>query len=61
MAERVTTEDVAAEQHHVDGKHEGAKTDPEAIVQTRMPSGIVDQEAPDQIGEAQKVAGGNSA
>ena len=56
VAERVAAEDVASQQHHVDAQHDGADSDAEAIVEPERLHRVVDQKAPHNVGEPQKMA-----
>ena len=56
VPERVTSEDVPAEQHDIDGQNERSDADAEAVLKPERLQRVVDQKAPDHVGEPQEVA-----
>ena len=56
VAEGVAPENVQRDQHNVYGKDDRANADSEAIMEPKRLPDIVDQEAPDDLGEAKEVA-----
>ena len=56
VPEGVAAEDVSAKQHDIDDQNDGSDADPEAIGETEGLHRVVDQKAPDDVGEPQKIA-----
>ena len=56
VPERMTPEYVSAQKHDIDDQNEASNPDPESLREKERPHRVVDQKAPDNVGEPQKVA-----
>src|SRR5207249_2547884 len=55
MAEGVASKDVAGDQHNVDGQHDRADADTEAVFEPEGLPHVPDEKRPDDVGESQEV------
>src|SRR5690349_8053761 len=56
VTEGVTPEDVSAQQNHIYNQHQGSDPDAEAVGKEERADSVIGQKAPDDVGEAQKIA-----
>lgn len=56
VAKGVAAEDIAADEDDVDGEDDGADADAEVAVEPEGLPDVIDQERPDDVGEAEEVA-----
>src|SRR5207253_9068322 len=54
-AEGVTTDDIAGQENHIDREDNGPHANSKTVWKPECLAGIVDQDAPNQVGEAEKV------
>jgi hypothetical protein len=56
VTERVTAKRIPAQKHNVDQQNEASDSNSETIRKEEGPYCVVGEEAPDDVGESQKVA-----
>ena len=56
MPEGMTPEDISAQKHDIHDENKASNPDPESIGEEERPECVVDQEAPDNVGETKEVS-----
>src|SRR6266568_384160 len=56
MPERMTPENISAKKHDINDQNQAPNPDPESLGEKERSQGVVDQKAPDNVREPQKVA-----